>query len=195
MAGVRRFDERETLGLALEVFGARGYRATSMLDLAAGTGVQRGSLYHAYGGKEQIFLRVFGDYTGVFLAGAAKALRTGDRRSALLALFEYCIRSITAGTPSRGCLSTRTVLDASAEAPHVETAVRSFLDDLEDVVHDGLEAIDDGDLAVDLRSAARLVVTTTRGLAVMERAHHGPDELRNIAEALVTSLAGPNRTV
>lgn len=102
------------------------------------------------------------------------ALCAPDRRSALLAFFDHCIRSITAGTSARGCLSTRTVIDASAEVAQVETAARRFLDALEDVVHDGLAVIEDGDLAVDLRSAARLVVTTTRGLAVMERAHHGP---------------------
>ncbi len=43
------------------------------------------------------------------------------------------------------------------------------------------------------RAAARLVVTTTRGIAVMERAGHTPDELRSIAESLVTSLLGPAR--
>ncbi|MFG2678157.1 TetR/AcrR family transcriptional regulator [Streptomyces sp. NPDC048392] len=195
MAGVRQFDEQRTLGRALEVFAVRGYRATSMLDLASGTGVQRGSLYHAYGGKEQIFLRVFGVYTRTFLGDAAEALRADDRRSALLAFFDHCIRSITAGTPARGCLSTRTVIDASTEVAQVETAARTFLDDLEDVVHDGLAAIEDGGLTVDLRSAARLVVTTTRGLAVMERAHHGPDELRDIAATLVTSLTGRGRPV
>jgi hypothetical protein len=66
-----------------------------------------------------------------------------------------------------------------------------MLDELETVVHDTLAAIDDGrELAVDLRAAARLVVTTTRGLAVMERVNHDRDELREIARDLVTALAG-----
>ncbi|WP_372346148.1 TetR/AcrR family transcriptional regulator [Streptomyces sp. KL116D] len=190
MAGVRQFDERETLGRALEVFGLHGYRATSMPDLATGTGVQRGSLYHAYGGKEQIFLRVFDTYTREFLADAARALRAADTRSALLAFFDHCVRSITSGTPSRGCLSTRTVIDASADVPQVATAVRAFLDDLETVVHDGLVAVGDAGTVLEPRPAARLVVTTTRGLAVMERAHHTPEELRTIAADFVDCLTG-----
>ncbi len=189
MAGVRQFDEREALGRALEVFGTRGFRATSMLDLATGTGVQRGSLYHAYGGKEEIFLRAFREYARPFLAGAAAALVQPDKRAALMALFRFCIRSITVGEPSRGCLSTRTAIDASVDAPRVESAVREFLDEFERVVRDGLDAIaDDTELAVDPRSAARLVVTTTRGLAVMERAGHASGQLEDIASALVTSL-------
>jgi TetR/AcrR family transcriptional repressor of nem operon len=68
-------------------------------------------------------------------------------------------------------LFTGTAVDASVDSPRVEAAVREFLDALERVVQDGLGVIDDGtELAVALPAAARLVVTTTRGLAVMERA-------------------------
>ncbi|GAA3433279.1 TetR/AcrR family transcriptional regulator [Kutzneria kofuensis] len=191
MAGVRQFDERVALGRALEVFVERGFRATSMLDLAAGTGVQRGSLYHAYGGKEEIFLRAFGEHTGRFLAGAAAALDQPTKRAALLAFFNYCIDTFTAGSPARGCLSTRTAVEAATESPKAEAAVRALLDQLETLVHDALSTVDDGvESPVDLRAAARLVVTTTRGLAVMERAQYEPDELRTIAETLVTSLFG-----
>ncbi|MEV6622458.1 helix-turn-helix domain-containing protein [Amycolatopsis sp. NPDC051106] len=192
MAGVRQFDERVALDRALDVFEARGFRATSMLDLAAGTGVQRGSLYHAYGGKEEIFLRAFQEYTDRFLAGAAEVLDRPGKRAALLAFFDYCIDTFAAGSPARGCLSTRTAVEAATESPRTEAAVRAMLDELETVVHDALAAIDDGVTpAVDLRAAARLVVTTTRGIAVMERVGHGPAELREIAASLVTSLMAP----
>jgi TetR/AcrR family transcriptional repressor of nem operon len=195
VAGVRQFDEREALERALDVFEDRGFGTTSMLDLAAGTGVQRGSLYHAYGGKEEIFVRAFREYTGRFLARAAEALSRPDKRSALLSFLDFCLESITAGSPSRGCLSTRTAVEAATESGRARTAVRTFLDELETVVHDGLAAIDDGaELQVDLRAAARLIVTSTRGLAVLERVGHSLPELRAIAEALVTSLLGPPPT-
>jgi TetR/AcrR family transcriptional regulator, transcriptional repressor for nem operon len=45
-----------------------------MLDLAKSTGVQRCSLYNAYGDKEEIFLRVFERYAERFIADARKAL-------------------------------------------------------------------------------------------------------------------------
>ncbi|GHF83802.1 helix-turn-helix domain-containing protein [Amycolatopsis bartoniae] len=192
MAGVRQFDEQATLERALGIFSERGFRATSMLDLAAGTGVQRGSLYHAYGGKEEIFLRAFGEYSGRFLAGAAEALDRPDTRSALLSFFDFCVDTIVAGSPRRGCLSTRTAIEAATDSERTATAVRAFLDKLETVVHHRLAAIDDGaHLTVDPRAAARLIVTTTRGIAVMERVDHTPAELRAIAETLVTTLVGP----
>jgi TetR/AcrR family transcriptional regulator, transcriptional repressor for nem operon len=44
MVGVRQLDETTLLKTALEVFWSKGLHATSMLDLAEATGVQRGSL-------------------------------------------------------------------------------------------------------------------------------------------------------
>ncbi|MET7994614.1 TetR/AcrR family transcriptional regulator [Amycolatopsis sp. NPDC005232] len=191
MAGVRQFDEREALSRALDVFTDRGFRATSMLDLATGTGVQRGSLYNAYGGKEEIFLRAFGEYTADFLTGASAALDRPTKRAALLSFFDYCIETFTAGTPAHGCLSTRTAIEAATESPRAESAVRALLDELETLVYAKLSTLDDGvESPVDLHGAARLVVSTTRGLAVMERVRYEPGELREIAETLVTSLFG-----
>jgi AcrR family transcriptional regulator len=189
VAGVRQFDEQQALERALEVFATKGLRATSMLDLASGTGVQRGSLYHAYGGKEEIFLRAFGSYATDFLDGAAEVLRQPGKRAALEAFFDFCVESITRGEPSRGCFSTRAAVDASVEAPQVEAAVRKLLDDLETVVQQGLTAIDDGtQLALDPAAAARLVVATTRGIAVLERVHYDRAELDGIIRSLISVL-------
>ena len=52
MAGVRQFDEQEVIAVALDVFWRKGLHDATMQDLAAATGVQRGSLYNAYGDKE-----------------------------------------------------------------------------------------------------------------------------------------------
>ena len=59
MAGVRQFDEGAMIATALDLFWRQGLAATSMPDLAQATGIQRGSLYNAYGDKETIFLRSF----------------------------------------------------------------------------------------------------------------------------------------
>ncbi|MEX3629140.1 MAG: helix-turn-helix domain-containing protein [Burkholderia sp.] len=84
MAGVRQFDEGEMLDKALALFWKKGYADTSMQELAAATGVQRGSLYNAYRDKETLFLRVFKVYAARFLEGARRTLeapRAWIRRS------------------------------------------------------------------------------------------------------------------
>ncbi|TCC65800.1 TetR/AcrR family transcriptional regulator [Kribbella pittospori] len=183
MAGVRQFDEEMALRRALEVFWEHGFHQTSMPDLASGTGVQRGSLYHAYGGKEQIFLKAFERFATTFLDGAAAALAGTDPRTSLFRFFDYCIESITTGSPSRGCLSTRTAVEA--DTPALQRAVRQLLDDLENLV---LESISGADLTLRPREAARLIVATTRALAVLERVYDDPRRLRETARSQVRTL-------
>jgi len=45
----------ELLGKAFEIFSDRGYAATSMRELAKGLKVSTGTLYHYFGGKDDIF--------------------------------------------------------------------------------------------------------------------------------------------
>lgn len=58
MARPRGFDEDVVIAQAAEVFGRLGYNATSVDDLVAATGLQRGSLYKAFGSKRNLFERV-----------------------------------------------------------------------------------------------------------------------------------------
>jgi AcrR family transcriptional regulator len=196
MAGVRQFDEGEMLAGALEVFWRKGMRATTMADLAEATGVQRGSLYNAYGGKEDIFLLAFDGYVARFLASAAEALAAPDPRDGLKALFAFTIASMTNGTPARGCLSTKTATEAALDDPRVRDRLRGMLDALHRIIAAALSAAPDrlavtpGDhpCRVTPDQAADLVVTFTRGLAVMERVYQDAAHLQRIADALVGTL-------
>lgn len=58
MARPRNFDEDVVLGQAAGVFARLGYNAASVDDLVAATGLQRGSLYKAFGSKRHLFERV-----------------------------------------------------------------------------------------------------------------------------------------
>ncbi|CAG4909587.1 TetR/AcrR family transcriptional regulator [Paraburkholderia gardini] len=189
MAGVRQFDEDSAFTQALEVFWRKGFRATSMLDLAEATGVQRGSLYNAYGDKEEIFMRVFERYTERFIAGARQALKKPDVRDSLLAFFAFVIASLTQGTPSRGCLSTRTAIEVDPDSPRLREALQKMIGELEAAVLSALETSEAKTrLAIPAGQAAKLVVTMTRGIAVMERVYGDTKSLRQTTSALVDVL-------
>jgi AcrR family transcriptional regulator len=192
MAGVRQFDEDSAFEQALDIFWTKGFRATSMLDLAKSTGVQRGSLYNAYGDKEEIFLRVFERYAERFIADARKALNKPDLRNALTGFFAFAIRSITQGSPARGCLSTKIAVEIDPELPRQQELLVRMLDELEDVLFGALDTPEArAQLIIPPRQAARVIVTMTRGIAVMERVYGDPKRLRQTALALVDTLVQP----
>lgn len=186
MAGVKQFDESAVMRIALDLFWQKGFAATSMPDLAEATGVQRGSLYHAYGGKDAIFLRAFEAYADRLLGLVRTALDQPEPRAALTAFFDIVIANMTSGEPPRGCLSTRTAVEAGG--PAVQDRIRRWLTEFEDTILTALNAPHMRGLALPPPAAAELLVTFTRGLAVMERVHHDAERLKDTAASLVRVL-------
>jgi TetR/AcrR family transcriptional regulator, transcriptional repressor for nem operon len=190
MVGVRQFDEQEVIALALDVFWRKGLNDATMQDLAAATGVQRGSLYNAYGDKEAIFLRAFDQYAKEFLASVENLLSEGDVAARLTKFFDSAILNMTGGSPPRGCLTTRTALNAGISSEAVRRRVQALLGRLEQVVSKAISSAPDGRTAPEANRLARVVVTFTRGLAVMERAGYSRKQLKESAATFVDALVG-----
>ncbi|SDK35895.1 TetR/AcrR family transcriptional regulator [Nonomuraea jiangxiensis] len=189
MVGQRQFDEKQTLGRVRDVFWAKGYGATSMQDLATASGVQRGSLYNAYRDKETLFLRAYEGYADDMRGDVADALAHPDARHALLDFFDLTITSMTAGVPTRGCLTTKTAVDTKAEGEAIRAALRGLLDELERLLRDRLSAEEArARLTIPPAEAARVLITMTRGIVVMERVYQDADRLRATASALIDAL-------
>ena len=191
MVGVRQFDEKEMIATALDVFWRKGLHDATMQDLAVATGVQRGSLYNAYGDKEAIFQRAFDQYAGQLTEACSKALAEGDDIAARLRNFlDLLIVNMTTGSPPRGCLTTRTALDAAISSEAVRQRVQGMLTRLEQLVAQAIGSAPDKRLAVKANRLARVVVTFTRGLAVMERAGYSRKQLRETAATFVDAMVG-----
>ncbi len=58
----RSFDKEKALDAALQVFWRKGYEGASMADLTSAMGIEKPSLYAAFGDKEQLFLQVLDHY-------------------------------------------------------------------------------------------------------------------------------------
>lgn len=192
MTGVRQFDEDKVLAEALDVFWRKGLRATSMLDLAEATGVQRGSLYNAFGDKEDLFLLAFDRYACRFLEIARKSLEGPDIGVALTKFFKTMIANMSNGLPPRGCLTTKTATESGLVGETVSRKVRDLLDGLESLIETALSRHPD-QLVLPPKEAAKLLVTFTRGLAVMERVYHDRKQLQGTADALLSTLVVSRR--
>jgi len=189
MVGTRQFDEDAVLEVALKTFWQTGFAATSMIDVAEATGVQRGSLYNAYGDKEQLFLLTYDRYASRFLDSVRQALSNPDPAIALTALFKGVIASLIVGAPSRGCLTTKTAIELPLAGKAIETRVKRLLEELTALIRDALSTpAARRKLSCDPDAAADLVVTFTRGLAVMERTYRNPQHLEKMSQQFVSVL-------
>ena len=189
MVGTRQFDEDALLEAALEAFWQNGFGATSMIDVAEVTGVQRGSLYNAYGDKERLFLLAYERYASRFLDSVRQALSDPDPTIALTTLFKQVVVSMTEGAPSRGCLTTKTAIELPLAGKAIEARVKRLIGDFTALIRDALSTpAARRKLSCDPDVVADLAVTFTRGLAVMERAYRNPQHLEKMSQQFVRIL-------
>ncbi|MBC6457482.1 TetR/AcrR family transcriptional regulator [Actinomadura sp. HBU206391] len=159
---------------------------------ATATGVLRGSLYNAYRDKETLFLRVYEDYAKHFLVEAAQALAHPIIDQALRDFFDFTITSMIKGLPTRGCLTTKTAIDIKADGNRIRAALRDLLDNMERLLHERLSTDDARPrLVIPPAEAARVLITMTRGIVVMERVYQDPERLRATAASLIDAVLTP----
>jgi AcrR family transcriptional regulator len=189
MVGVRQFDEAEALRKALTLFWMKGFDETSMQELASATGVQRGSLYNAYRDKGALFLKVFEVYRRDFLRQLRASLDKPKLHDGLHGFFDCVITSMTTGNPTRGCLSTKTASSTAIVDEPIREAVQGLLDELEGLLGERLAKAQPSDgLRLAPGEAARLIVTLTRGIVIIERVYQDEQRLRATADALIALL-------
>ncbi|AWM05602.1 TetR/AcrR family transcriptional regulator [Bradyrhizobium symbiodeficiens] len=192
----REFDHDEVLRIAFDQFWRNGVRGTSLSDIARDAGVQRGSLYNAFGSKEALFLQAYERYAGDYLAALQKALATGSLRKRLTAFFDLTITNFRAGKPPRGCPTTRGLMElGAAEGEGLDEDARlvfaGLISRITALVQDTLSAgAARGEFDGNAAAAALHIVTVTRGLAVLERAFDDEPQLRKIAAHTIDLLLG-----
>lgn len=183
----REFDHDEVLRIAFDQFWRKGVRGASLSDIAREAGVQRGSLYNAFGSKEALFLQAYERYAEDYLAALQKTLAAGSLRKRLTAFFDLTITNFRSGTPPRGCPTTRGLMElGAAEGEGLDDDAReafaSLIARITALVRDTLSAgAARGEFDGNPAAAALHIVTVTRGLAVLERAFGDEPQLRKIA--------------
>ena len=195
----REFDHDDVLRIAFDQFWRKGVRGTSLSDIARDAGVQRGSLYNAFGSKEALFLRAYERYASEYLGNIQKTLGSGTLRERLTAFFDVTIKNFRSGSPPRGCPTTRGLMElASVEGEGLdEDARRAFADlvaRITGLVQDALSAgAERGEFKGAPDIAALHIITVTRGLAVLERAFGDEAQLRKIAAHTIDLVLGQER--
>lgn len=183
----RGFDTGATLAQATLAFWQRGYAATSMGDLSAATGLNRPSLYGAFGDKHELYLQALRLYTERSDEAIAAALGGRPLREGLLRVYELALQLYyPAGAAARGCLLIGT---AATEAPRDEAirrqlgnALRGFNAAFQARLQ---RASDEGELpaSADVAMRAQLASALLHSMALRARAGDARAELSALARA------------
>ena len=171
MARPKAFDEEEVIDKAVEIFWAKGYEATSMQDLIDAMGIQRGSLYGAFGSKQQLFLKSLKRYSVTVVSKLLEILESKPSAVESIELFfsQLVEHLLTAGE-LRSCLVTNSAIERGLRDEETKQLVLKLLNALEDGFYKTLlRAQENGELSTefDLKVVANYLTSSMQGLLVM----------------------------
>lgn len=113
--------EADIYTAALRLFREKGYHATSMQDIGAAVGLNKGSLYHHIQSKEQLLARAFEHALGALLA-EIEPIASDDQVSSVEQLRRVIVAHIRAATQNLDALTVYFREWHSLDGPVLERA-------------------------------------------------------------------------
>ena len=165
----RAFDVDEALDQALQVFWRKGYEGASLPELTRAMGINRPSLYAAFGNKEALFRKVLDRYSDGPAAYVREALEEPTARAVIEALLRGAVDLLSSPQHPQGCLLVQGALSCGTTATPIRRELASRRATSEATIRQRFRrAISDGDLPADTDAGdlARYVSTVMHGMAV-----------------------------
>jgi TetR/AcrR family transcriptional regulator, copper-responsive repressor len=192
----RAYDPDTALAQAMETFWKSGYAGTSLDDLSAATGMNRPSLYAAFGDKQEIYVKAYARYHARIREDFRPLLETQEPlRQVLRKIFEAsCALYLSGADGPRGCFSVVTAASEAVADPEIRKMVVEAIAALDQTFASLFaKAIERGELAkgADPAALAKIATATLHTLAVRARAGIAKRELDALIDASVALTCGP----
>lgn len=169
----RAFDRDEALRRAMRLFWTRGYEGTSIADLTAAMGINKPSLYAAYGCKEALFREAVALYDRVESEAVTRALREAPTaRAAVAALLRVNAAAYSDPEKPAGCMVVLAALLGTPENESLRTALAENRRQGQEALRRRLEqGVAEGELppGTDTARLAAFYTTVLQGLSVQAR--------------------------
>jgi AcrR family transcriptional regulator len=194
----RAYQPEIALGKALDLFRQEGFAATSLDDLSAATGMNRPSLYGAFGDKREIYIKSYARYRADARAAMTEIFREDlPIRQRLRKLYEAALDIYLSGeTGPRGCFTVMTATSEAVADPDIRAMVLEALSELDKAFAACFRmAKDKGELSgtADPAVLAQLASATLHTIAIRARARVPRKQLEAIASGAIDMMCGAGK--
>ena len=139
------FDTTTVVQAARDVFWDQGLEGASLPDLERATGLNRSSLYHAFGSKRGLFDAAVEDYLDtvirprlrILVAAARTSTTPREAGAAVVTYFDglaSAVGQLPAGSPRLGCLLVGCATGAAGHDEALRAAVEAYRAELSDAL-------------------------------------------------------------
>ena len=190
MARSIAFNREEVLDKAVQVFWAKGYEATSMQDLVDAMGIQRGSLYGSFGGKQQLFLTALNRYGDVVVKSLLSLLESKpSAKDSIESFFAQLVEHLLTAGPLRSCLVTNSAIERGLTDEATREKIFSLLNAIEKGFYQALlRAQENKEISakINLTATAYYLTSSMQGLIVMGKICHERPVLESINQVTLS---------
>lgn len=186
----RGFNEAAALDAAMRVFWEKSYEGATLSELTTAMGINRSSMYAAFGDKEALFTLAVARYNAGPMTYIYRALEQPSLRAVLEGLLYGAVEFLTTPGHPRGCLSVQGALACGTDARTVKQSMIAWRKASELALRRRLsDAKKAGELRGDPAVVARYLSTIMMGLSVQAVNGASKAEMRGVAEMTLAHLA------
>lgn len=191
----RAYEPDVALGKALDLFRKQGFAATSLDDLSEATGMNRPSLYGAFGDKRELYIKSYQRYREDARASMVEIFRQEmPLRQRLERIFASALNIYLSGeTGPRGCFTVVTAASEAVGDPEIRAMVIDGLTELDKAftncfrrAKEKSELPESADPAV----LAQLASATVHSIAIRSRARVSRKDLEAIVKGAIDVMVG-----
>ena len=191
----RAYEPEIALGKALDLFRKDGFAATSLDDLSAATGMNRPSLYGAFGDKRELYIKSYQRYRADARAGMIGIFRDQlPIRQRLERIYAAALDIYLSGEAGpRGCFTVMTAASEAVADPDIRKLVLEGFFELDRafaacfrLAREKRELPETADPAV----LAQLASATVHTIAIRARARVPRKELEAIVKGAIDVMVG-----
>src|ERR1700742_71013 len=186
----RAYEPEVALARALDLFRKDGFAATSLGDLSAATGMNRPSLYGAFGDKRELYIKSYQRYRADARAAMADIFRTElPIKKRLARIFAVALDIYLSGDAGpRGCFTVMTAASEAVADPDIRAMVLEGFSELDKAFAACFRiAKEKGELpaSADPVVLAQLASATIHTIAIRARAQVPRKELEGIVKGAI----------
>ena len=190
----RSYEPDVALGKALDLFRKEGFAATSLDDLSAATGMNRPSLYGAFGDKRELFIKSYQRYREDARTAMAGSFRDElPIRQRLARIYAVALDIYLSGDSPRGCFTVMTAASEAVSDPDIRAMVLEGLAELDKAFAACFRrAKEKGELpaSADTAVLAQIASATIHTIAIRARARTPRKELEAIVNGALDVMLG-----
>ena len=192
MPRVKQFDKAEVLEKAKDLFWRQGYHATSVQNLVNHLGINRGSLYDTFGGKNELYEAAFKSYrtdNADFLQNHFDQYESVSE--AVKDLLLYSAKNAMEDPDRKGCFVVNCTTEYLPHHKHFLPELLKNKSNFENTVGNALrKAVEKGEFSSKLNIAevTSFLFTFMSGLNVIAKVEQSPQAIEDMIEVALKVL-------